>query len=268
MDLQSLHIFIQVAELNSFTRAGEKLGYSQPTVSFQIKQLEREMGVKLFDRIGHTVSLTDEGRDALAYAQNICRMSEEMVLGASKRYEARGVIRLAMPESMCSPLIAGGFSEFRKKYPNVSLSVTTADTSELFRLLDHNEVDIVCTLDNHIYNTSYVIMNEEKVDMHFVVSAKNPLATEKKVKIHDLLSQSFLLTEKSMSYRRMLDENLARRSIELHPILEIGNVDLICKLVEKDVGISFLPDYLFLSNDYIHLSAKAHINDQRLLLTE
>ena len=66
MDLQGLNIFIQVAELNSFTKAGEMLGYSQPTVSFQIKQLEAELGVKLFDRIGHTVSLTDEGRSALA----------------------------------------------------------------------------------------------------------------------------------------------------------------------------------------------------------
>lgn len=243
MDLQSLNIFIQVAELNSFTKAGEKLGYSQPTVSFQIKQLEKELGVKLFDRIGHTVSLTDAGRDALNYAHNIWRMSEEMLLRASKRYEARGVIRLAMPESICGPLIAEKFSEFRRNYPNVSLSVITADTSELFRLLDHNEADIVCTLDNHIYNTSYVIMNEEKVDMHFVVSADNPLAKKKKTDIQDLLSQSFLLTEKSMSYRRLLDENLARRSIEIHPVLEIGNVDLICKLVEQDIGISFLPDY-------------------------
>ena len=52
MDLRSLNIFIEVAELGSFTRAGEKLGYSQPTISFQIKQLEKEMGTQLFDRIG------------------------------------------------------------------------------------------------------------------------------------------------------------------------------------------------------------------------
>ena len=69
MDLQSLNIFVQVAELNSFTKAAEVLGYSQPTVSFQIKQLEKELGVQLFDRIGHTISLTDAGRAALGYAQ-------------------------------------------------------------------------------------------------------------------------------------------------------------------------------------------------------
>ena len=81
MDLQGLKIFIHVAELNSFTKAGEKLGFSQPTVSFQIKQLEAELGVQLFDRIGHTIKLTDAGRDALDYAHKICNMSEEMIAG-------------------------------------------------------------------------------------------------------------------------------------------------------------------------------------------
>ena len=120
MDLQSLNIFIQVAELNSFTKAGERLGYSQPTISFQIKQLEKELGAKLFDRIGHTVSLTDAGRDALSYAQNICHMSEEMVLGANRRKEASGLIRVALPDSLCMSLITNEFSKFQKEYPHVN----------------------------------------------------------------------------------------------------------------------------------------------------
>lgn len=244
MDLQSLNIFIQVAELNSFTRAGEKLGYSQPTISFQIKQLERELGVQLFDRIGHTVSLTDAGRDALAYAQRICHMSEEMVLGVSRENEASGVVRIAMADSLCTPLVARRFAEFRAKYPHISMYVTTAGTGEIFRLLNHNEVDIVCTLDEHIYDMNYVMVNEEKIGVHFVVSAKNPLASKKEVKVEDLLSQSFLLTEKGMSYRRMLDEKLAQYSIEIQPVLEMGGADILCKLVEEDSGISFLPDYV------------------------
>lgn len=244
MDLQGLNIFIQVAELNSFTRAGEKLGYSQPTVSFQIKQLEKELGTKLFDRIGHTVSLTDEGKDALAYAQNICRMSEEMVLGANRRYEARGMVRLAMPDSLCVPLFGNKFSKFREMYPNVSLNITTAGTDQLFSLLDHNEVDLVCTLDNHIYNNNYIIVDEEKINVHFVVSSQNALAHCKVVELEDLLDQPFILTEKGMSYRRLFDENFARKSMQIQPVLEMANADLICKLVEQDMGISFLPDYV------------------------
>lgn len=244
MDLRSLDIFIQVAELNSFTKAGEKLGYSQPTVSFQIKQLEQELGVKLFDRIGHTVSLTDAGRDALSYAQNICHMSQEMVLGASRRYETSGIVHIGMADSLCTPLIAKKFAKFRETYPNVSLQVTTAGTDELFRLLDHNEVDLVCTLDSQVYNTTYIVENEEKIGVHFVASVNNPLASKGTIAVQDLLSHPFLLTEKGMSYRRMLDEKLAQNSLEVQPVLEISSADLICKLVEKDSGISFLPDYV------------------------
>ena len=93
MDIKGLEIFIEVAELGSFTKAGDKLGYSQPTISFQIKQLEKELGVSLFDRIGHTVSLTDAGRDALRYAQNICHLSREMLLDTIWAYEYRSDIR-------------------------------------------------------------------------------------------------------------------------------------------------------------------------------
>ena len=244
MDLRSLQTFIQVAELNSFTRAGEKLGYSQPTVSLQIKQLESELGVQLFDRIGHTVSLTDGGREALVYAQRICHLSEEMVQGAAKQYEPSGIIRLAMADSLCTPLIIKEFAAFRELYPKVSLHVITAGTDEMFRLLDHNEVDIVCTLDSHIYNTTYIISNEEKIGVHFICSADNPLVGKSGLIMGDLMEYPFFLTEKGMSYRRLLDENLARDNREIQPVLEIGSADLICRLVSENMALSFLPDYV------------------------
>lgn len=68
MDIKALNTFIHVAELGSFSRAGERLGYSQPTVSVQIRQLEQALGVRLLDRVGHTVRLTEDGKRALAYA--------------------------------------------------------------------------------------------------------------------------------------------------------------------------------------------------------
>ena len=244
MDVNALNIFIEVAEHKSFTRAGEKLGYSQPTVSFQIKQLEKALGVQLFDRIGHTVNLTDAGRDALSYAQRICQMSQEMVLGADQRREPRGVLRLSMPDSLSSPLIVREFARFRSRYPEVQLHLTTADTAGVLRLLDHNEVDLVCTLDVPVYDTAYIIANEEKVGVHVVASAENPLAGERQVDVEKLLDYPFLLTEKGMSYRRLLDEHLARQGLEIQPVLEMGDADLICRLVEENMGLSLLPDYV------------------------
>ncbi len=244
MEIRSLEVFIQVAELNSFTRAAEKLGYSQPTISFQIKQLERELGVQLFERIGHTISLTDEGRAALGYAQQICRMSQQMTGGADAHGEPEGIVRLAMADSLCGPLIVKEFARFRETYPKVALKVTSAGTDELFRLLGHNEADLVCTLDSPICSNAYVIPHEEEVGVHFVCSSSNPLAAQQTVQIGEMLAYPFLLTEKGMSYRRLLDESLARRSIEICPVLEIGSPDQICRLVEQGMGLSFLPDFV------------------------
>ena len=244
MDLQALNIFIQVAELNNFTKAGERLGYSQPTVSFQIKQLEAELGVKLFDRIGHTVSLTDEGRAALSYAQRICNMSNEMVAGAGKQYEVEGIVRLGMADSLCTPLIAKRFDEFRKQYPKVAIHIKTGDTNELFRLLDHNEVDMVCTLDSPIYNTNYKIVGDETVGVNLVVSKDNPMAEKEKITIEEFMEQPFFSTEQGISYNRILDEELAKRGLEFHPVLEMGSADLLCKLVEENLGVAYLPDYV------------------------
>ena len=244
MDLRNLNTFIQVAESGSFTRASKKLGYSQPTISVQIKQLESELGIKLFDRIGRTVQLTYKGRDVLVHAQRICHMCQEMMLETSRETELQGTIRLAMADSLCPLLVGSGFPSLREYYPNLSIKVTSAGTEELFRLLDHNEVDVVCTLDNHFYDTNYVIANEERVGLHFVASSDNPLAGMESVSITELLAQPFLLTEKGMSYRRLLDERLAQDSLEIQPILEIGHADIICQLVEKNIGLSFLPDYV------------------------
>lgn len=244
MDLQGLNIFIQVAELKNFTKAGQKLGYSQPTVSFQIKQLEEELGTKLFDRIGHTVTLTEAGHHALEYAQTICRMSEEMVQGAGRDNAAKGVIKIGLPDSLCTPFIVSRFETFHHEYPEISLEVTNAGTDTMFHLLDHNQVDIICTLDSPIYDTNYVLAHEEKIKTSFVVASNNPLAAKKKIQIKDILDQNLILTEKGMSYRRLLDERLAKDGLEIHPMLEIGRTDLICDMVADDIGISFLPDFV------------------------
>lgn len=242
MELRTLQLFLEVADQKNFTRAGEKLGYSQPTVSFQIKQLERELGVVLFDRIGHTVTLTDAGRDALAYAQQICALSREMVQTAESPRQISGTVRLGTADSLCTPLIAARFAQLRQKHPRLSLTILPAGTDELFRMLDRNEVDLVCTLDSHIYDNAYVIADEERVGVHFIAPSDSPLAD--RVTIPELLEQPLLLTEKGMSYRRILDAYLAKKSLAACPVLETGRADLLCQLVAEGTGLSFLPDYV------------------------
>lgn len=244
MFLKNLNTFIHAAEMGSFTKAGEKLGYAQSTVSSQIRQLEDELGVQLFERINHTIALTDRGREVLRYAHQIHRLTQEMAGSTQEDQSCAGHIRLATADSLCGLLLSERFTEFHRSYPEITLQIVTAGTKELFRLLDHNEADMVFTLDSRIYNTDYVTACEEKVGVHFIASSDSPLAEQKNIKIEELVRYPFLMTEKGMSYRRMLDEKLSAQSLEIQPILEVGSADLICRLVEQGAGMAFLPDYV------------------------
>ena len=243
MDTKNLTTFIYVAELRSFTKAADRLGFSQSTVSFQIKQMENELGCQLFERINHTVQLTEKGREVLEYAHQINRMTRELK-DSMKEETASGYIRLAMADSLCTSLLSRDFLYFRELYPNIALKIIAAGTEEMFRLMNHNEADAILTLDNHIYNTEYRILQEEKVRTFFVAGADTEIASASSLSIEELLLQPFILTEKGMSYRRLLEEKLAELSLEIQPVLEIGSTELICSLVEQGAGISFLPEYV------------------------
>ena len=244
MDIRNLTTFVQVAELGNFSRAAERLGYSQPTVSVQIRQLEEELGFRLFDRIGHAVRLTDKGRDALQYAQQVCLLCQQMSLEDPEDNSREALIRIATADSLSASLLYDCFPIIRANHPGIRLELTTAGTGDLFRLLDQNEVDLVCTLDSHIYNTNYCIAGEKKIGVHFIVSASDPLAVQDSVSKEELVSRNLLLTEKGLSYRRLLDEWLAKNSLEIKPKLEAGQADLLCSLTEMGLGCSFLPDFV------------------------
>lgn len=248
IDIKNLETFIQVAELSSFTRTAEKSGYSQSTVSFQIRQLEKSLGTPLFERVNHTVTLTAKGREVLSYAHQIRRLTQELERQLNKEQETvHGHVRIAMADSLCSWLLREDFQTFRSRFPKITMKIISASTEEMFRLLNQNEVDLVYTLDNHIYNRTYRIASEEKVMAHFVAGVgcfEEETRKKEPLPLEELVRLPFLLTEKGMSYRRMMDEKLASLSLEIQPVLETGNADLICKLAAQGMGISFLPDYV------------------------
>lgn len=244
MDIKNLITFIHVAELRSFTKAGDKLGYSQSTVSFQIRQLENELGVPLFERINRTVTLTSHGSRLLQSAYKINAVLQDFEHEKEQETEISGKVRLAMADSLCNEVIRRVFPELHKNYPGIKLECISAGTQEMFRLLNQNEADLMYTLDSHIYDTNFAILQESRISMHFVCAAENPLADRDHVSVEELAKQPFLLTEKGMSYRRLMDEQLAARSLEIKPVFVSGNADLICHLVEHGAGLSLLPDYV------------------------
>ena len=244
MELKNLITFTHVADLGSFTKAGEMLGYSQSTVSFQIKQLEEELGCLLFERINHTITLTERGHDLVSYAHQVRALTEGLKESLNKAEDISGHIHIVAPDSICDDMINSHYIEFHNKYPNISVKFTTADTLVMFDMLDHNEADIIITLDNHSYNKDYVIAKEEQLSMHFVASTDSEYAGVKGLSICDIINEPFILTEYGQGYRRVLDRELAKRSLEITPVLEIGRTDIITTTVARSNMISFLPDFV------------------------
>jgi DNA-binding transcriptional LysR family regulator len=244
MELRNLITFILVAELGSFTKAAEQLGYSQSTISFQIKQLEDELDCLLFERINHTITLTERGHDLVSYAHQVRALTDDFKDSLTKEEDCRGHIHIVTPDSVCEEMIYNNYIGFHTRYPNVSVKFTTADTSVMFDMLDYNEADAIITLDSHSYRRDYVIAREEPLSMHFVTSAKSKFANTSNLKIKDIVNEPFILTEYGQGYRRVFDKELAKKSLEITPILEIGRTDIITNILAKGDMISFLPDFV------------------------
>lgn len=242
MDIKNLTTFIYVAEMNSFTKAADALGYTQSTISFQIKQLENELNCQLFERINHSVSLTQKGKELLEYAHRFKKMTDELKEGMTDRKVPMGHVKLATASSLCKDMIGKNYADFYKMNKGITLKVIEAGTGEMLRMVDHNEVDMILTLDSHIYDGDYIIAKEERVGVHFVASPDYEI--EEGITIEKLIRHPFLLTEKGMSYIRIFEEKLAERSLEIIPALETGNTDIICDIIKQGVGIGLLPDYV------------------------
>ena len=244
MELRNLITFTHVAELGSFTKAAEQLGYSQSTISFQIKQLEEELECLLFERINHTITLTKRGHELVMYAHQVRALTDEFKESLIKDEEISGHIHIVTPDSVCDDMINSHYIDFHNKYPNISIKFTTADTLVMFDMLDHNEADVIITLDNHSYKKDYVIAKEEPLSMHFVASSKSKFAGVKGLSIKDIVNEPFILTEYGQGYRRVFDKELAKRSLDITPVLEIGRTDIITTTVANSDMISFLPDFV------------------------
>lgn len=244
MELRNLITFIHIAEQGSFTKAAEQLGYSQSTVSAQIKQLEQELGCLLFERINHTVTLTEKGRELVSYAHRIRALTDDFKESLEQEQECRGHIHVVTPDSVCEEMIQSHYIDFHEKYPDISVKFTTGDSGVMLNMLDHNEADVIITLEGHLYNRDYIIAKEEQLPMHFVASANSRFAGVQNLSIRDIINEPFILTEFGQGYRRVFDRELAKRSLEIKPVLEIGRTDIITAILAQRDMISYLPDFV------------------------
>lgn len=244
MEIRNITTFLRIAELGSFSRAAEQLGYSQSAVTVQIRHLERELHTQLFERIGRRVRLTEDGIRFLSYARDVIKAAQAAENFTGGRENPSGTLRVGVAESLLISVLMPILIEFRERCPQAELSTHTGTITELFDMVRQNDVDVLCFLDKRICNPEWVRVAERREPIVFAASAVHPLAEKKKVAVEQVLSEPFLLTEKGVSYRYELEQMLASKRMEVRPFLETGNTDVIKELLLRNAGISFLPEYV------------------------
>jgi len=250
MELRSLKSFIEIAQQKSFCRAAEKLGYTQAAVTIQIKQLEDELGVKLFDRLGKQTSLTHSGQILFNYAVKILHDAEEAQLVlSSQESEPCGTLVIGTIDSICSTVLPRFVQEFHLMFPKVNINIKVDTPKILFQKLKNNEIDLIYYLDELHYDANLVTAFSKKEEAVFVSSTLYTSAGQTKdnsfpYSIDQILKQPLILTEKGASYRFLLEQELSLQGKKVHPIIETGNTDFILNMLKRNLGISFLPKFM------------------------
>ena len=244
MELRTVATFLRVAELQSFSRAAEQLGYSQAAVTVQVKQLEQELGAPLFERIGRRIQLTEEGTRFIPAAMELLKAAHKAKALVHADGSPAGRLRIGTAESLLMSVLTPLMPEFHRLCPGVETAVYTGRISELFGMVRQNDVDVLFFLDKKTDFPEWVKVLERPEPIVFVAQASHPLARQRGIALETLTEQPLILTEKGVSYRYDLEQLLAARGLELHPFFETGNTDVIVRMLLSHGGVSFLPRYV------------------------
>lgn len=249
MEIRQLVTFVKIVQHESFSKAAENLGYTQSAVTIQIRQLEKELNTRLFDRFGKRITLTAQGRQFLTYAYNILNEVNKAKISLDDETELKNPLHIGTIESLCFSKFPPILCYFRDRHPKVAIRITVASPEELIEQMEHGQLDLIYILDEPRYNNNWHKAMEIREDVVFVSSPSFSLAGKKNLKLEELLEQPFFLTEKNANYRQALDSYLASREMILSPFLEISNVEFIIRMIEENRGISFLPRFSIQKNE-------------------
>ena len=243
MDFREINTFIHVANQESFSKAADVLGYTQAAVSIQIKQLESELGTRLFDRIGKHISLTHQGKVFYQYALRITSEIEEAKDVLSGSQDLNGTLRIGTIESICSSILPDILSRYHALHPAVEISIITDSPEALLDMMNKSCVDLVYFMDKRMYDPKWVKILEEPENIIFVASPDHPCTKKSPLTLNKIISEPFILTEKDASYRFILDQYLAAYCQEIHPRVESSSTDFIIQLLLKNEFLSFVPQF-------------------------
>lgn len=243
MNFKQLEAFLWVAELQSFTKAARQLYMSQPAVSFQIKALEEDLQVSLFQRGDKKVILTEAGRLLYPEAKQMLRHYHKIKAGLDdlKGLKTGHLVVGAgtIPGEYLLPLLIGGFKE---KYPGIQITLKVAGSGQVGRWVREREIDMGIT-GAPVEGEGIECVPWLQDQLVLIVPPTHPWASINAVKVSDLKNESMIMREQGSGTRRTLEQKLAEHNISLEKIpqgMELGSTRAVITAVEAGLGISIV----------------------------
>ncbi len=234
MEIKTLQTFHALADELSFSRTAERLNYAQSSVTAQIQQLEQELGVHLFERLGKRIRLTSAGERLLVYADQILRLAAEAQSALSV---PSGTLTIGVVESLGTYGLAPVVAAFRSQCPGVDLAFRTGICG---RQVLRGELDLAFTLEEIRHDDGLVFEALREEPMLVVTHPGNPLVGSLAVQPGDLDGETTIVTEARCSYRTMFEFALETAGLR-SPKVEFASIEAIKQCVIAGLGVTLLP---------------------------
>lgn len=240
MELSTLRVFATVVAEGSFSRAAVKLNRTQPAVSLALQRLEAELGERLLDRSAREMILTDAGRTVLEYAKRFDNLQDELSSAITElRDHSAGTLVVGANESSTLYLLQH-LERYRKRYPKVTVRIRRSLSSRIPDEIVAGDLELGVLSyeprDERIHST--VIYEDSLV---FIVSPQHRLAHRRTVPITELAGEIFIAHNVRSPYREHVIREFRERGVALHMDVEMPTVETIRWMVERDLGVAFLP---------------------------
>ena len=242
MEIRHLRTFLTVARLLSFNKAAERLNYAQSSISAQIQVLEEELGVRLFDRLGRRIALTEAGERLIRYSERIIDLADEAQAEAGGDGEPEGSLTIRIPESLGIHRLPSVVREFSRRCPKVRLNLTTCAHEGIRKDLRKGVIDLAFLLTESIKAADIEVEVLRFESIVPVASPDHRLAKKKVVATRDLQGETVLLSRVDCSYRRTFERTLEDQGVSPGTTLVFHSVETLKRCVMEGVGVTILPE--------------------------
>lgn len=244
MQLHQLQYFAAVADLRHFTRAAESVHVAQPSLSQQIRALERELGAELFHRARGHITLTDAGEVLLPLARRILADAETARREVQEVAQLRrGRVRLGAPPSLCASLVPDVLKDFHRRYPGVDLVVHEDGSQDLVRVLAAGELDLALIITPLPVQAPALATEELLREELVAVSAPSDPAPVRRaqLRIEDLRGRPMVMFRRGYDLREYTLAACRAAGFEPAFSVEGGEMDAVLGFVRAGLGLAVVP---------------------------